>query len=269
MSRARSSLPTATCYYNLLRSTTTRTMVSVGPIRSAAPSTDSSAPKEELFDLLTADDQPLHQTKARSLVHRDGDWHCAIHIWVIHPVTGKLLVQQRSATKDSHPSCWDVSCAGHLSAGETSDQAAQAEIGEELGIEHSEVVRLPVNGGNVTQSILQHYKQHQHTATSSPTYLYHLCRLKREQISQQGKFIDREHTDVYLAIVNQSEDEYTLQAEEVDRVKYMDVEEFVDIQSDSSKAEQLKYVAMSEFDVYHQRVFRTVQAVRDQLLAKR
>ena len=82
-------------------------MRSIGGIRSA----EISPPQDELFDLLTESDQPLHQTKSRTLVHRDGDWHASIHIWLLHSKTGKLLVQQRSHNKDSHPgtSILDVS----------------------------------------------------------------------------------------------------------------------------------------------------------------
>ena len=46
----------------------------------------------------------------------------------------ELLLQKRSATKKSHPNCWDISGAGHIKAGETVLEGAIRELKEELGI---------------------------------------------------------------------------------------------------------------------------------------
>src|SRR4051812_30424750 len=37
----------------------------------------------ELFDLYDADGAPLGLRKERALVHRDGDWHRSLHLWVV------------------------------------------------------------------------------------------------------------------------------------------------------------------------------------------
>lgn len=76
----------------------------------------------------------LNVRKARSEVHRDGDWHRSIHVWFASTTTGELLLQQRSALKDTHPNLWDVSCAGHLTAGDASVDTAVREVEEELGL---------------------------------------------------------------------------------------------------------------------------------------
>ena len=58
--------------------------------------------------------------KERSLVHEDGDIHGTVHIW-IRRKTEKgydLLLQKRSKEKDSFPGCYDISSAGHISAGD-------------------------------------------------------------------------------------------------------------------------------------------------------
>lgn len=57
---------------------------------------------EEHFDVLQADGSPAGYSKARSLVHRDGDWHRSTHIWVLSN-DGRLLVQKRSSLKDTFP----------------------------------------------------------------------------------------------------------------------------------------------------------------------
>jgi hypothetical protein len=40
-------------------------------------------PSIEHFDVLTPDGTPTGVSKPRSDVHRDGDWHACVHIWVI------------------------------------------------------------------------------------------------------------------------------------------------------------------------------------------
>lgn len=87
---------------------------------------------EELFDLVDAANRPLGAAKPRHLVHRDGDWHRAIHVWVFD-AAGRLLLQRRSATKDLYPNVWAVSVGGHVDAGEDYLQTALREMWEELG----------------------------------------------------------------------------------------------------------------------------------------
>jgi isopentenyl-diphosphate delta-isomerase len=72
-------------------------------------------------------------TKSKSEVHRDGDWHGAAHVWILNR-KGEILIQRRSPTKENWPNLWDVSVAGHISAGEEPVEAAIREAREELGI---------------------------------------------------------------------------------------------------------------------------------------
>ena len=88
----------------------------------------------EFFDVLDENGNKTGKTKLRSEVHRDGDWHKAVHIWIINN-NGEILLQRRCATKDSNPNMLDVSCAGHLSAGDDSLSGAVRELKEELGID--------------------------------------------------------------------------------------------------------------------------------------
>jgi len=156
----------------------------------------------EYFDVLDEDGNPTGRVKLRKLVHADGDWHACVHIWVIHSDTGKVLMQRRSACKDSFPSCWDVSCAGHLAAGEGKEEAAISELREELGIE------MPAG-------------------VAFDSFFRSLGTLPRAVISQGGSFIDREHTYIYVVEGRFSIDEMKLQREEVERVEWMEVEDIV------------------------------------------
>ncbi|APR81711.1 Putative Nudix hydrolase YfcD [Minicystis rosea] len=100
----------------------------------------SAQDPSELFDLYDRDGNPLGRAKARSLVHRDGDWHRSIHIWVWGFVAGApwLVLQRRSAAKDTHPRRLDMAVTGHVRAGESIEatlREAEEEIGLRLGPE--------------------------------------------------------------------------------------------------------------------------------------
>jgi len=91
----------------------------------------------ELFDVVRADGTPTGEAKPRAAVHRDGDWHRAVHVWVagIDAAFGGpfLLMQRRGLEKDTWPGRFDATVGGHLRAGEDIAQALR-ESEEEIGI---------------------------------------------------------------------------------------------------------------------------------------
>lgn len=100
---------------------------------SAQP--DFAQDPDELFDVITEDGAPTGVVKRRADVHRDGDWHRAIHVWVwgVKDSEAFLLYNLRGRHKDTWPGVLDVTVGGHLAAGETVEQAYR-EIEEEIGI---------------------------------------------------------------------------------------------------------------------------------------
>ena len=88
---------------------------------------------KELVAVLSQDGMPTGDVVSRNMVHKKGLWHKTVHIW-FRNAAGELLLQKRSDSKESHPGCWDISCAGHVSADDSSIDAAVREIREELGI---------------------------------------------------------------------------------------------------------------------------------------
>ena len=90
----------------------------------------------EMFDVRTPQGDPTGEVKERSAVHRDGDWHGTAHIWLVRRREGRieLLLQKRSRTKESFPGCYDTSCAGHLSAGDTFLEAALGSLKRSWGL---------------------------------------------------------------------------------------------------------------------------------------
>lgn len=56
------------------------------------------SPKQEYFDALDEQGNKTGQTKLRSAVHRDGDWHQAVNIWIVSP-SQEILLQRRSESR--------------------------------------------------------------------------------------------------------------------------------------------------------------------------
>lgn len=80
------------------------------------------------------DDDRVIGSATRREIHLNGMKHRSVHIVVVNS-RGRILLQKRSAKKDSHPGFWDISVGGHVDVGEEYDDAARREIAEELGIE--------------------------------------------------------------------------------------------------------------------------------------
>lgn len=91
----------------------------------------------EMLDVIREDGSRTGIIKERGVVHREGALHATAHIWIVRKNDKSgydILLQKRSADKDSHPECYDISSAGHVSAGDEVLTSALRELREELGI---------------------------------------------------------------------------------------------------------------------------------------
>lgn len=87
----------------------------------------------ELFEIVD-DRGEVIGTAPRNVCHGNPALvHRAAHVLVFNP-SGELLLQLRSMDKDIQPGRWDTSVGGHLAVGESYEDAAAREMGEELGI---------------------------------------------------------------------------------------------------------------------------------------
>ena len=89
----------------------------------------------ELWDVYTKERKNTGKTCIRG---EQGDlledeFHLWIMVWIKNPKTGKYLVSQRAADKDTDPLKWET-VAGHAVSGENSLDAALREVYEEVGI---------------------------------------------------------------------------------------------------------------------------------------
>ena len=91
----------------------------------------------EYIDIVYENDNPIGEIKEKQQAHEDGNFHRTAHVWIIND-NNELLLQKRSASKKSHPNCWDISGAGHIRAEETVTEGAIRELKEELGVEATE-----------------------------------------------------------------------------------------------------------------------------------
>lgn len=157
----------------------------------------------EFFDVIDENGEKTGKVKERSLAHREGTLHATVHIWVRRKRQDgsfDLLLQKRSSTKDSYAGCFDISAAGHVDAGEPATdhyrQAALRELSEELGI-RAEAAQL-------------HYV--------GKRRVHHIS-------GKDHSFIDEELSYVFIYEEPVNENELTLQASEVESVRWTEYRE--------------------------------------------
>lgn len=125
---------------------------------------------------------PTGEVKERGQVHKDGDWHRSVQVWVVQKDTKtdtdnvRVLLQRRSPYKDTHPNQLDVSCAGHVNSGDNPLETTMRELEEELG------------GNGFTQQYSKEDVQRLFTVTSSI----------EGETAKYGKYVCREYQEVYI-----------------------------------------------------------------------
>ncbi len=87
----------------------------------------------EYIDILNEDGVRTGEVLTRDDTHRKGLWHRAVIAAIINS-DNKILMQQRSDTKDKFPGLWDLSVAAHISSGEDAVTTLIRELNEEIGL---------------------------------------------------------------------------------------------------------------------------------------
>lgn len=88
---------------------------------------------DELIDIFDENNNSVVNQKMKGEAHRDGLWHRTAHIWIYNS-KGEILLQLRAKDKLLYPDVWDISAAGHVSAGEDPITSGLREIKEEIGL---------------------------------------------------------------------------------------------------------------------------------------
>lgn len=172
----------------------------------------------ELFDILNPDGTKTGLIQERGVTHREGSLHGTVHMWIVRPKEHgyDVLLQKRSLQKDSFPGCYDTSSAGHISAGDEPLPSAIRELQEELGI-HADPKGLTLIGT-------------------------HCC--KTHANFKGIPFNDHEFSHIFVYDKPVDTDALSLQPEEVDEVRWMDMEECLKMVTQS---EYLADITNAEF----------------------
>jgi len=150
----------------------------------------------EQFDILDCTGRKTGARIGRDEAHAAGVWHGAFHCLMAYRGEGRVraLFQKRSRDKKIAPGLFDVSVGGHYAAGEDAATAGPREIREELGL-----------------------------AVPFPS-LVPLGRRVFVYCFTKGVF-EYEFQDVFLLPLEARPENLVLQAEEVDAVLELEVEE--------------------------------------------
>lgn len=89
--------------------------------------------QSELFYLVDVNDNELGSVSRKEAHIDPTKIHRAIDVLVTN--NNQLLLQKRSAYKDKYPGFWTISASGHVTFGQSYEEAANRELKEELGIE--------------------------------------------------------------------------------------------------------------------------------------
>ena len=142
---------------------------------------------DEYIDIITENGEKTGRTCLKSEAHKNGILHASVHIWIFD-TNKNVLIQKRAANKDTFPNLWDVSVAGHISAGEMARVSALREAEEEVG--------LTINSNQLT-----------------------FLTTFRKKIHHHKNLIDFELHYIYLCEINFDIDSLKLQKEEVSEIK--------------------------------------------------
>ncbi len=153
----------------------------------------------EYLDVCDERGKPTGRIVTRELAHREGILHRTAHVWIVRETESgvQVLLQKRSRSKDSFPGLYDTSSAGHIPAGGEPLPSALRELREELGIRAK--------------------PEQLHKAGS--------FRIRYEKVFHGKIFRDNEITSVYVYREPVDVTALQLQKEEVEEVRWFDLEE--------------------------------------------
>jgi isopentenyl-diphosphate Delta-isomerase len=91
------------------------------------------AHESRLVELVTADGTPVGVSTVADAHAAPGHLHRAFSVLLVDPA-GRILLQQRAATKSRFALRWANACCGHPAPGEDVTAAATRRLAEELGV---------------------------------------------------------------------------------------------------------------------------------------
>ena len=154
----------------------------------------------EFLDIVNENGMPTGRIVERSVAHLEGIWHRTSHVWLVRrkEEAVQVLLQKRTAVK-SFPGCYDISSAGHIPAGEDFLPSALRELKEELGVSA---------------------KAEELICCGDRTIIW-------DDVFFGKEYHDRQYTRVFVLWKDMEETDFSLQPEEVDSVRWIDLDQCI------------------------------------------
>ncbi len=150
----------------------------------------------EYFDVLNEKGEYTKEIKTREECHKNGLWHKAVVVFILSEDNKRVLLQKRSMRKALWPGLWDVTAGGHVLSNELGYQAVIRETKEEIGIDINKN-DLEFIGSTLSENT-------------------------------QGLTINRHFNEFYIVHKEIKLEDITLDAEEVEDIKWFDIEEILE-----------------------------------------
>ena len=87
----------------------------------------------ELWDVYTKDREKTGRLHSRGSKMKAGEYHMVVHVCIFNS-KNQLLIQKRQPFKKGWSNMWDITVGGSALQGESSCQAAEREVFEEIGL---------------------------------------------------------------------------------------------------------------------------------------
>jgi isopentenyl-diphosphate delta-isomerase len=156
----------------------------------------------QLIDVLSDAGLRTGEILPRAEIHRLGKPHRAVHLYLFNS-NNELLLQRRAQTVDHAPGVLGISVTAHVDAGEYSFATVRREVEEELGLEASQL-KFDFLFSFFQEAILH------------------------------ATYIDRQFNDVYVTRADIDPERIQFDRAEVAEVKFVSLESFHTMFSDSS-----------------------------------
>jgi len=159
----------------------------------------------EYIDIVDESGNLTGEVLEKGIAHNLGKWHVTSHVWIYNS-KGEILFQKRALTKSTFPGLWDISVAGHISTGETAEVGACREVLEEVGLE--------IDAKDL-EKVFVFKESHHH---------------------KDIDWYNNEFHHVFLYKYEGSIDDLVLQEEEVDDVRFLSINDFLNELADPEKS---------------------------------
>lgn len=190
---------------------------------------------QEFLDIVDENGEPTGKTVERKKAHAEGIRHRTSHVWLARKRNGRveILMQKRAENKDSYPGCYDISSAGHIPAGDGFEKSAVRELQEELGVKADESELIYCGDRNV----------------------------QWDDVFSGKPFHDNQFSRIFLLWRDMEENEFTLQREELESVRWILFDECVNgVLNNSFK----NCIAMDELMILKKGIEKTERMFSDE-----